>query len=86
MRSAPLTRLLAAAAVYVLGAAGLEMLGGLLDTRLGEAAPALLAASTLEEGLEMTGAILFIGVLLDSLGAARPGATVTLAFSGSASS
>lgn len=89
LRSLPprvLTRLLAAAAVYVLGAAGLEMLGGLLDTRLGEAAPALLAASTLEEGLEMTGAILFIGVLLDCLGAARPGATVTLAFSGAASS
>ncbi|WP_412026428.1 hypothetical protein [Deinococcus yunweiensis] len=85
LRSLPprvLGRMLGAAAAYVLGAVGLELLGGLLDSRLGEAAPALLAASTLEEGLEMTGAILFIGVLLDCLGAARPGTTFTLAFSG----
>lgn len=51
---------LAAGAVYVAGALGCEMLGGLIEQRLGRESAAFALEVLAEESLEMGGAVLFI--------------------------
>lgn len=51
---------LASGAIYVGGALGCEMLGGLIEQRLGRHSPAFALEVLVEESLEMGGAILFI--------------------------
>lgn len=73
-REAP--RLLGAAAVYVAGAVVLEMLGGLVvdvDVTVRGYTLPYLAATTVEESLELVGAVLLVAVLLDVARRVRPG-------------
>jgi hypothetical protein len=57
---------IAAGAVYVLGALGMEMLGGLeIDLHHGKENLPYLAAETVEEFLEMSGVILFLYSLME---------------------
>jgi hypothetical protein len=56
---------IAAGALYVLGALGMEMLGGLQVDLHGEENLPYLATTTVEEFLEMTGAILFLYGLME---------------------
>lgn len=59
--------LLLAGAVYVGGAAGIEMLGSLASQTLGRASLAYRLEVAVEEVLEMAGAVLFLYTLLDYL-------------------
>ena len=54
----------AAGALYVGGALGMEMIGGLVDQTYGTAGALYLLSTTLEETLEMTGVVLFIYAVL----------------------
>jgi hypothetical protein len=63
--------LVAAGAVFVAGAIGMEMVGAHLSTRAEPSAVLYLLASTLEETLEMAGLILLIRVLLELLADGR---------------
>jgi hypothetical protein len=56
-----------AAAVYVGGALGMEMVCGYMFVEYGEQSLAYLAAMTLEETMEMTGMVIFLYALLDFL-------------------
>jgi hypothetical protein len=79
LRALPrLTRLgiLVAAAVYVVGAAGVEAMTGWWAESHGSRSTALLLVSTIEENLEMIGTTLFILVVLSYL--ARFGRPVSL--------
>ena len=55
-------RLIAAGALYVFGAAGMEVIGGAVYSRLGEGLPYLLL-TVVEEVLEMSGALLCLSTL-----------------------
>ncbi len=59
---------LTAAALYVGGALGLELIGGALAESRGYQSPGYLAAMTAEEVLEMLGLTTFLYALLDYLG------------------
>ncbi len=72
-----LTRLCVAGALYVGGAAGLEMVSGVvLDSGLSHAV--YLAVSSVEEGAEMLGVILVIAALTDIVHIARESGQLTL--------
>lgn len=58
---------LSAAAVYVGGALGMEMVCGYMFVEYGEQSLAYLVAMTLEETMEMTGMVIFLYALLDFL-------------------
>lgn len=77
----PRTRWLfvAAASLYVGGALGMEMIGGWLTETVGQTDVRYVAATTIEELLEMAGVVLFVYSLLDYLG--RQSWRVSLAFS-----
>lgn len=59
-----LVRFLAAGAVFVSGALGVEMMGGILSSTIGESSAVYNLATTLEEALEMAGALLFLRAVL----------------------
>ena len=64
------TLFLAAGGLYVMGALGMEMIGGMIDESFGTAGVLYLAVTTLEETCEMAGAVLFIYALLHYLSTA----------------
>ena len=67
--------LLRAAAVYVCGAVVLEMVGGLVvdvDVQVDGYTLPYLAVTTLEEGLELIGAVMLVGALLHVAGRRGP--------------
>jgi hypothetical protein len=55
----------ASGAVFVTGAVGFEMLGGLFFQTFGSNTPGYVALQTLEEGMEMIGVVMFIYALVD---------------------
>jgi hypothetical protein len=57
-----------AGCIYVSGAMGMEMVGGVIETRYGEATLLYAAEATLEELMEMTGIVLFIYALMTESG------------------
>ena len=59
-----------AGALYVAGALGMEMVGGLVDESYGTEGVLYLAVTTLEETCEMSGVVLFVYALLDYLSTA----------------
>jgi hypothetical protein len=59
---------LAAGAIYLGGALGLEAVSGEMATLFGERSPAYHAVATLEELLEMMGVVVFLYALLDYMG------------------
>lgn len=69
---------LISAIVYLGGALGIEMVGGWLTEAVGQTDPRYIAATTLEELLEMAGMVLFVYSQLDYL--ARQPWRVSLAF------
>lgn len=85
-RIPPLTRnrFIAAGAVYVAGALGCEMLGGLIEQRWGREGPLYAVEVFFEESLEMGGVILFIHALLAYLRDEQPGQAVRVSFPGKA--
>lgn len=70
----------AAGAVYVAGALGFEMLGGLIESRVGREGVPFAVEVFFEETLEMGGAILFIHALAAYIRDELPGLTVRLSF------
>lgn len=60
----------AAGGLYVLGALGMEMIGGMVDESFGTTGSLYLAITTLEETCEMAGVVLFIYALLHYLSTA----------------
>lgn len=83
LERADLRAFLIAGGLYVMGAMGLELVGGQMETLLGVGNALVLPLTTLEEALEMTGLILFIGALLRLLVRVRPGGGLTLRLPGS---
>ncbi len=65
-------RTLLAAALYLGGCIGCELIGGGYAERVGQENLTYVAITTLEESLEMAGAIVFIGTLLDYLARRLP--------------
>lgn len=68
----------ASAGLYVGGALGCEMLGGLISEAGGRQGPLFLIEELVEECLEMSGAALFLFALLDHLRREFPGARLVV--------
>jgi hypothetical protein len=64
-------RFLRAAAVYLGGAVGLELIGGVYEAAVGTPEVGYVLLATLEETLELAGAGMFLAAVLDSLEANR---------------
>ncbi len=68
----------ASGAVFVTGAVGFEMLGGLFFQTFGSNTPGYVALQTVEEGMEMVGVVMFIYALVDYIARELGGLQITI--------